>query len=215
MFDPEVAARLDESIERHCPSATAESVAMVERMCAASRAENRGAAAQLAAIGELFAYRLSRCSETEDWAIDTMEAVAAEVGAGLRISQGLAASRLRYARAMRERLPKVAELFRAGEIGFLMFATIVYRTELIEDPAVMATVDGQLAANVARWPSMSRGRLSGAIDRIVVNADRDALRARKQRQVDREISISEPFGGLCHIDGALFSPDAHALDKRL
>jgi Domain of unknown function (DUF222) len=62
----------------------------------------------------LFGSRLSRCSENEDWAIDTMEAVAAEVAAALRISQGLAASRLRYARALRERLPKVADIFHAG-----------------------------------------------------------------------------------------------------
>jgi hypothetical protein len=188
---------------------------IVDRICAASRAENRAAAAQLEAIGDLFSHRCAEGPETDEWVIDTMEAVAAEVGAGLRISQGLAASRLRYARAMRERLPKVGEVFAAGEIDFPLFTTIVYRTELIEDPALMATVDAQLAANVARWPSMSRGRLSGAIDRIVVTADRDALRARQQRQVDREIGIGEAFGGLCRIEGALFSPDAHALDKRL
>ncbi len=86
-------ARFDELFERHCPSATAESAVLVERICSSARAENRAAAAALVAIGELFVYRLSRCSETEDWAIDTMEAVCAEVGAALRISQGLAASK--------------------------------------------------------------------------------------------------------------------------
>ena len=70
----------------------------------------------MAAIGQLFSYRLSRCSETEDWAIDTIETVAAEVAAALRIGQGLAASRARYARAMRERLPQVGEVFNAGHI---------------------------------------------------------------------------------------------------
>ncbi|KZS75307.1 hypothetical protein A4G29_23275 [Mycobacterium kansasii] len=96
---PEVIARFDELFERRHPSATAESVVLLERIGAAARFENRAAAAQLAAIGELFAYRLARCSETEDWAVDTEAAVAAEVGAALRISQGLAGSRLRYARA--------------------------------------------------------------------------------------------------------------------
>src|ERR1700756_4191098 len=106
-----VIARFDELMERHHPSATAESAVLVERICGSARAENRAAAAQLVAIGELFVYRLSRCSETEDWTIDTMEAVAAEVGAALRISQGLAVSRVRYARAMRERLPGGGGLF--------------------------------------------------------------------------------------------------------
>jgi Domain of unknown function (DUF222) len=59
---------------------------------------------------------VSRCSDTEDWAVDTEEALAAEVAATLRIRQALAGSRLRYARAMRERLPKVGAVFAAGDI---------------------------------------------------------------------------------------------------
>jgi len=64
---------------------------MVERICAATRAENRAAAAQLVAVG-IVRYRLSRCSETEDWAIDTMEAVAAEVGAACGSVRGCGVS---------------------------------------------------------------------------------------------------------------------------
>ena len=194
---------------------TPESAALVNRICSATRAENRAAAAQLVVIGELFGYRLSRCSENEDWAIDTMEAVAAEVGAALRISQGLAASRLRYARAMRERLPKVGEVFRAGDIDYRMFQTIVYRSDLITDPDVLAAVDAQLAANVARWPSMSRGRLAAQVDKIVAKADVDAVRRRTQHRADREIWIGDLEGGLAEIHGSLLSPDAHAVDKRL
>src|SRR5215467_3313947 len=132
---------------------------LVERICVAARAENRAAAAQLVAIGELFRARLARFSETEDWAADTMDAVAAEVGAALRIGQGLALSRLHYARAMRERLPKVAEVFCAGDIDFRLFATVVYRTDLITDPDILAAVDRELSVKVARWPSMTRSRL--------------------------------------------------------
>jgi len=220
MFDqkassPEVIARFDELVERHHPSKTAESSALLERIGATGRAENRAAAAQLVAVGELFSYRLSRCSETEDWAIDTMEAVAAEVAAELRISQGLAASRVRYARAMRERLPRVAEVFLAGDIDFRMFATIVYRTDLITDDAVLAVVDAELAVKVGRWPSLSRGRLAGHVDAIVARADADAVRRRRQRQSDRDIWIGDVEGGISQIQGTLFSVDAHALDKRL
>jgi hypothetical protein len=87
---PEVMARFDALFERRYPSTTEASAALVDRICSSSRAENRAAAAQLGAILELFAYRLSRCSDTEAWAVDTMEAVTAEVAAALRISQGLA-----------------------------------------------------------------------------------------------------------------------------
>ena len=107
--DPEVVARFDELFERRHPSTKAESAALIDQICAAVRTENQAMAAQLTAIGQLFTHRLSRCSETEDWAADTMTAVAAEVAAALRISQALAESRLHYARVLRERLPSTTQ----------------------------------------------------------------------------------------------------------
>jgi Domain of unknown function (DUF222) len=124
VLSPGAVAGLEELFERwRLRTPTTESTGWMERIGAAVRIENRAVAAQLVAIGQLFGHRLAQCSETEDWAIDTMEAVAAEVAAGLRISQGLAADRLRYARAMRERLPKVAEVFVAGDIDYQAFST--------------------------------------------------------------------------------------------
>ncbi len=219
MFDEvtraQVHARFDELFERHYPTKTVESGVLIERIVAATRFENRAAAAQLVAIGELFAYRLSRCSETEDWAIDTMEAVAAEVGAALRISQQLATSRVHYARAMRERLPKVGAVFEAGDIDFRLFATIVFRTDLITDPEVLAAVDAELAAKVGRWPSMTRGRLSGAVDKIVAKTDLDAVRRRRKQQRDRQVWFGTSQDGVVEMGGTLLGVDAHALDKRL
>lgn len=180
MFE-DVRARFDELVERHYPSATPVSVGLLERIGAAARAENRAAAAQLVATGELFSYRLSRCSETEEWAVDTEAAVSAEVAAELRIGQGLAGSRVRYARAMRERLPKVGAVFAAGDIDYRMFQTIVFRTDLITDPDVLSAVDTKLAANVTRWPSLSQGRLAAQVDKVVARADADAVRRRKER----------------------------------
>ncbi len=202
-------------MERRYPSTTAESAALVARIGASARAENRAAAAQLEAIGQLFGYRLSRCAETEDWAADTMEAVAAEVAAELRISPALATSRLGYARAMRERLPRVWEVFLAGDIDFRLFATIVYRTDLITDPQVLAGVDAALGASVARWPSMTRARLAGQVDKVVAGADADALRQHRERHRDREVLIDEVVGGISQVRGCLFTPDARALDARL
>jgi Domain of unknown function (DUF222) len=212
---PEVIARFDEMFERRYPSRTTESAALLDRIGSSWREQNRGAAAALAAIGELFAYRLTRCSDTEDWAVDTEAAVSAEVAAALRMSQGLAASQLRYARAMRERLPKLAEVFKAGDIDQRTFATIVYRTDLITDRDVLATVDGQLALTVARWPSMTRGRLAGQIDKIVDKADADAVRRRTERRTERGVWFADLGEGLSEIHGSLLTPDAHAMDKRL
>ncbi|MCV7198571.1 HNH endonuclease signature motif containing protein [Mycobacterium angelicum] len=214
---PEVLARFDEMFERCYPSKTARSAGLIDRICAGARAENQAAAAQLVAIGELFGYRLSRCGETELWAVDTEAALTAELAAALRISQGLAASQVRYARALRERLPRTGAVFIAGEISYLVFRMIVYRTDLITDPAVLAAVDAQLAVGVGRWPSMSKARLAGQVDKIVAKADADALRRRTQRQHDeREIVIEDRLeGGISEIRGQLATPDARALDQRL
>jgi hypothetical protein len=205
----------DELFEARYPSTTPDSAALVQRICSSARSENRAAAAQLAAVGELFAYRLSRCSDTEAWAIDMAEAVTAEVAAALRISQGQAASRLRYARAMRERLPMVAVVFRAGDIDYRTFQTIVYRTDLLTDDQVLARVDAELAACVARWPSMTHGRLAGQVDRIVVRADVDAVRRRRDRQCGRDVWIGDVGEGISEIHGSLLTPDARALEQRL
>lgn len=219
MFDvepqAEAIARFDERFERCYPSATPESAALLRRIGVAARAENRAAAAQLHDIGELFAYRLSRCAEAEDWAVDTEAAVAAEVAAELRIGQGLAASRVRYARAMRERLPQVGAVFAAGDIDYRMFATIVFRTDLITDPDVLGAVDAALAAGVGRWPSLSRGRLAAQVDHVVARADADAVRRRRERLADRDVWIADAGQGISHLEGSLLTPDAQALDKRL
>ncbi len=212
----ESVARLSGRFERRYPSRTPESAALVDRVCVSARAENRAAAAQLVAIGELFALRLSRCGERQEWAVDTEAAVAAEVAAALRISQGLAGSRLHYARAMREQLPQVAEVFKAGEIDIRLFQTMVYRTGLITDREVLAVVDGQLAAQVPRWPSLTMNRLAAKIDKIVAQADADAVRRRKERQAEREIVFGDfAEGGLSEIQGSLFTTDARAVDKAL
>jgi Domain of unknown function (DUF222) len=188
---------------------------LLERIGAAARAENRGAGERLVAIGELDLLRLRQVGERETWCTDTQEAVTAEVAAGLGISQGLAASYLYYSRAMRTRLPRVGELLRTGDIDYRTFQTIVYRTDLIIDPDVMAAVDAELAAKAPRWPALTQGRLGAQVDRIVSRADRDAVRRRRERQAEREFSTWDSGNGLTEVFGRLMTPDARAVDARL
>jgi Domain of unknown function (DUF222) len=188
---------------------------LVDRICAASRAENRAAGQRLAAIGELDLLRLRQVGERETWCTDTQEAVAAEVAAALGITHGLATSYLYYSRAMRTRLPRVGALLEAGDIDYRMFQTVVYRTDLITDSDVMAAIDAELALLAPRWPSMTHSRLAGRVDRIVARADRDAVRRRRERQADRELSIWDSGDGLSEVFGRLITTDAHAVDARL
>jgi Domain of unknown function (DUF222)/HNH endonuclease len=208
MFD----TRLHEYWE---PSRTDRSCALMERMGAARRVEAAAAADRLDAIGELFELRRAERGEQQDWAVDTWAAVGAEVAAALRISLAMAGSYMRYALAMRERLPRVAEVFRAGEIDYDLFATMVYRSDLITDAAALARLDAELALRVPRWASMTRGRLAAKVDSIVARVDADAVRRNKDRMKDREVYIWESEPGIAEMHGRLFGADASALDQRL
>jgi hypothetical protein len=196
------------------PSDTAQSRALLAGIGASARAENQAAARRLSAIAELFELRRCERGEREDWAVDTWAAVGAEVAAALRVSLAKAGSYMNYGLAMKTR-PAVAAVFIAGDIDVQMFQTIVYRTGLINDEAVLAEVDRQLAERAARWPSMMRGRLASEIDRIVEKCDRDAVRRVRERAQDREVTFGDDMNGCTDLIGRLFSTHAQSLDQRL
>lgn len=188
---------------------------LVDRICAASRAQNQAAGQRLAAIGELDGLRAREHAANEQWVTDTFVAVAAEVAAALNVSEALASSFVRYARAMRDRLPQCGALLVAGDIDYWMFQALVFRTDLITEPDVLSRVDTVLAAKVSRWSSLTQGRLAGYVDKIVARADRDAVRQVRRRQAGREVVINDAGDGVSDLFGRLLTPDARVLDARL
>lgn len=115
----------------------------------------QAAAERLVAIGELFVLRCRDSGERADWAMDTRDAVAAQVAAALQTSMAMGSSYLRYALAMRDRLPEVGMVFQAGDIDYRALQTIVFRTDLLTDAEALAQVDAQLAVLVSRCPPRS------------------------------------------------------------
>jgi hypothetical protein len=92
---------------------------VVDAITVAARAQNAMCAGELAAIGQSYTRRAAADdAERWNWAVDGHENVVAEVAAALGVSRGRAAGRLRCAVALRERLPRVAEVFARGEIDF-------------------------------------------------------------------------------------------------
>jgi Domain of unknown function (DUF222) len=188
---------------------------LLDRICASARAENRAAAQGLASIDGLYRLRLREDGGHDDWPIDTIDQVAAEVAAALRISQGCAANRVGDAIAMRSRLPRLGAVFLAGDIDYLMFQALVSRTDLITDADRLAAVDTELSRAVAQWPSLSRGQLTARVDRIVARHDRDAVRRRKKKRDDRWIEIWDSGDGVSEIRGFLRVIDGRRFDARL
>jgi Domain of unknown function (DUF222) len=197
------------------PPETAEPSALLDELRCAARAETRAAAARLSAVWQLHRVRLRQWGDRAEGVVDTWDAVAAEVAAALNTSLGLAGSYVRLARAMFERLPLVGMVVAAGDLDYRVFQTLVYRTDLITDPDVLAAVDTRLASRAPRWQALSRGKLAREVDRIVARVDADAVRRRKQRAEEREVVITDAGDGLASIYGSVFATDAHALDQRL
>ncbi|OBB85476.1 hypothetical protein A5781_06375, partial [Mycobacterium sp. 852002-30065_SCH5024008] len=194
---------------------TPESWVLLDRVREAGRAETRAAAEPLVAVGDLVVLRCRDSGERAEWAADAWDAVAAQVGAALGCSVALAHSYLRYAMAMRERLPQVGKAFRAGDIDYRAFQTIVFRTDLITDAEVMARVDARLAVVISRRPSLTRGGLGAAVDRIVALVDADAVRRAKEAIDDRFVDVQANDSGMAWLSGSVFGADGRALDRRL
>jgi hypothetical protein len=194
---------------------TPESAVLLDRVREAGRAEARAAAQRLVAVGELHVLRCRDSGEKQHWATDTWDVVAAQVGAALHCSLARGHSYLRYAMALRERLPQVGKVFQSGDIDYRAFQTIVFRTDLITDAEVLATVDARLAVLVSRCPSLTCGGLAAAVDRVVAQVDVDAVRRAAKAVEDRFVEVRDNESGMAWVEGNVLATTGHALQRRL
>lgn len=195
---------------------TPESDALLDRVSEAGRSEAQAAARRLVAVGELFVLRCRDSGEQADCAMDIWDAVAAQIAAALQCSIGMGSSYLRYAMALRDRLPEVGKAFQAGDIDYRAFQTIVFRTELITDVDALARVDARLAARLSRCPSLTRGRLAAVVDQAVAAADRDAVRRARDSVRDRFVDIVDSTDTqMAFVTGNVLATAGQALDRRL
>jgi hypothetical protein len=189
---------------------------VVDAIIEAARGQNAMCARELSAVGELYARRApADDAERFSWAVDGHENVVAEVAAALRISRGRAAGRLRYAIALRERLPRVAEVFARGDIDFRLMAAVVYRTELVEDAEMVAKLDAAVARHAPRWMRLSEPKLLERIDMWVARYDPAGLRVPGRRTEDRYVEIAATGPGLANVWAQLHAPDGAMLERKL
>jgi Domain of unknown function (DUF222) len=189
---------------------------VVDVITAAARDQNAMCGRELAAIGELYARRAPEDDvDRENWAIDGHENVVAEVGAALGISRGRARGRLRYAIALRERLPRFAEVFARGLIDFRLMAAVVCRSELIEDPVLIAKLDAAVARHSPKWMRLSGPRLFERIDMWVMRFDPAGKRVPRERTETRYVEIAPTDGGLAGVWAQLHAADGAVLDQKL
>ena len=128
----------------------------------------------------------------ELWWIDPQAAVAAEMGAAVNVSQGMALHQTHRGVALRDRLPKVTRLFEAGVVSDLVVRAIVWRTYLITDAAAMAAVDAALADRITGWGALSVAKTEAAIDALVEQHDPGALRRSRESASGRTVEFGSP-----------------------
>ncbi|MGV0743160.1 HNH endonuclease signature motif containing protein [Mycolicibacterium sp. XJ870] len=180
------------------------------------RAERSSAARKLIAVGRFALQRMNEQSDDQGlWCVDGWDVIAAEVGAELGISRGRASSQMGYGKTLIERLPRLAEVFVAGDVDFRVFAIIDYRTALITDRDVLARIDAAVARRAPNWNKQSDEKVAQAVDWLVIEHDPDAIRVARQSDANRHIEMGEPQNGMVEIWGSVRASDAAAMDRRL
>jgi hypothetical protein len=108
-------------------------------------------------------------------------------------------------------------LFLNGDIGQREAATIAWRTQLIEDPEVLAKVDEEIVGRATRWGRLSGAKLEQAVDVVVERHDRDAVLRFRGAARGRDVQIGAPddTAGTASMWGRLFATDAAVLIRRL
>ncbi|MGV1086527.1 MAG: HNH endonuclease signature motif containing protein [Mycobacterium sp.] len=188
--------------------------ALIDSMGDASRAESAAIARRLAAVGELYARRAEEWSDRALWCADPFEAVAAEVSAAQNISRGRAGTQIRYARELRERLPRVAAVFAIGEIDFRMVTAIINRTSNVDDAAI-GDLDAALARIARRWMRLSNPKLLDRIDAWIAKFDADGVRVPPEVDENRYVEVKPTTPGMAGIWANIHATDAAAFDQRL
>jgi Domain of unknown function (DUF222) len=182
----------------------------------AQQAERAAFARQLMAVGRFTERRIAQQTDEHNfWCVDGWEVIAAEIGAELGISRRRASSQMRYGTALLKRFPKLGDVFVAGQVDFRVIAAAVFRTDLITDTDVLAKIDAELARRAPSWNKLSREKITELVDWMVIEADPEAVRVAKQRDLDRHIEVEPSHNGMAYIWGEVRGPDAAAFDAKL
>jgi Domain of unknown function (DUF222) len=190
--------------------------AVIDRLEASSREENAACGRRLAWMGELYARRAPEDDvDRINWAIDGHANVVAEISAALNISRGRASGQLQFAIALRERLPKVLEVFTTGAIDFRMMAALVNRSDNVTDSDVLAKLDAAFAAHAPKWMRMSGPKLHERLDMWVEKFDPTGVREPRSPREDRYVDIGPISPGMAGIWAKVPIAEGAAFDARL
>jgi len=193
--------------------------ALIDAITGWTRAEATVAHHRMAAIAELTDRRgaSEQAIERQYWACDGWDSAAAEVAAASGISARKASTLMHQALALRHRLPEIAKLVSEGTLSARLANAISWRTQLIEDPEVLARVDADLAAIAASFGPLSETKLENAIDAAITVHDPAAVPRFKNaaKGCDVKFGDRDDTTGTRSIWGRLTVTDAELFERRV
>ncbi|WP_240430977.1 HNH endonuclease signature motif containing protein [Mycobacterium kyogaense] len=179
--------------------------------------EGQACARRLAAIAELTRRSVGDDDDRARWTFDLWALTAARIGAALTIGQRRASSQMRIAMALRDRLPRVAELFCQGRISIRVISELTWRTHLVDDDRVLAEIDAALAERAVSWGALSEEKLTGAVNALIERYDPDAVRLAKDVVQERDFKVGAHEDGAETMSawGRLMAADGIAAERRI
>ncbi len=178
-------------------------------------------ARRLAAIAELTE---RRCGDPDDpderskWVCDPWDSCAGEVSAALNIAHRPASGQMHIGRSLRDRLPRLGALYRAGALSSRTVAAAVWRTRLVVENEVLALIDSAMAERATTWGPLSDYKLTRAIDELVVRYDPFAQRETRDSAAGRDVQVGiwdQDDSATTFVRGRLLGSDAQVLRRRL
>ncbi|KAA0092307.1 HNH endonuclease [Mycolicibacterium sp. P1-18] len=183
-----------------------------------SRTESTACARKVAAMAGMLetAYSASGSESRDLWCVDNFDAVAAHIGAALRITTGAASNQLLIAVALHERFPLVAAVFAEGLITYQLVRAVVQRGALVVDPSALHELDRLLAEALSSRESLSVAALEKTVDAFVAHVDPQAVIRTETRARGRSVEVGDEDGsGMATVFATLFAHDAKAVDARM
>ncbi|MCP9272428.1 HNH endonuclease signature motif containing protein [Mycolicibacterium arenosum] len=189
-----------------------------QRVRAQAMLENAACAARLSSMADLLeqAHRASGSADRDRWRCDNWASVCAQIGAAQTLTAGMVNSLLTHAVVLREKLPKVGAVFAEGLITYLLVRTICRRTALVKDPAALAAIDAELAAELRGWGAKSLDQTDADIDALILRHDPHAVR--RVQDVVRSTGVTvdtDGATGVSRIEATVEATDGAAFQRRV
>jgi hypothetical protein len=192
---------------------------LVDAVTGWTRAQATVAFHRMAAIAELTTRRCAseQAMGREMWACDGWDSAAAEIAAASGIGQRSASTHMHQGLALRHRLPQIAKLVAEGTLAAPLANTISWRTQLIDDPDILARVDADLAAVAASFGPLSVTKLENAIDATILVHDPAAVRRFQTaaKGCDVKFGDRDDTTGTTSLWGRLTVTDAELVARRV